>query len=81
MRESVRALAAREYPGPATEWRGLSGGSLAWALAARHAAHGNLQFLEVIARYPAWSDTPFRMRKLAAIDLVLAEIYAARFRI
>lgn len=79
MYESVRALRAREYPGPATEWRALSGGSLAWALAARHAAHGNQQFLEVIARYPAWSDRPFRMRKLAAIDLVLAEIYAARF--
>lgn len=79
MQESARALRAREYPGLATEWRALSGGSLAWALAARHAAHGNLRFLEVIARYPAWSDTPFRMRKLAAIDLVLAEIYAARF--
>ena len=81
MRESSRALSAREYPDAVTKWRGLSAGSLAWALAARHAAHGNLQFLEVIARYSAWSNIPFRMRKLAAIDLVLAEIYAARFEV
>lgn len=79
MDESLVALRARLYPHQPTKWRGLSGASLAWALAARHAAHGELQFLGVIARYPAWSEIPFRMRKLAAIDLVLAEVYAARY--
>lgn len=73
---TAAALDCRRHPRDASGWLSLSAASLASALTARFAAHGDADAARLHARFSQWCYLPDGIRPLHAIDVVLAEAYA-----
>lgn len=71
------ALDSRRHPDDPKGWPALSAASLSYALASRYAAYGHEEFARVLTYFEQWRYLPEGIRPLHAIDLVLAEAYAA----
>ena len=75
---SVAALDARRHPDRSSSWLALPIFSMAMALAARHCAHGSIAFAPLLqSNRGYWKVLASCAPRLVAIDLTLAELYAA----
>ena len=71
------ALDARRHPDNPTGWLALSAASMSYAFAERYAAYGHDEFARALSYFEQWKYLSEGIRPLHAIDLVVAEGYAA----
>ena len=77
--QALGGLEARKPDGNTNrdQWLHLSAASLAWALMSRYAAYGFPQPRGMLHKLPAWQQRGHALAPMLAVDLCIAEIYAA----